>query len=203
MKGQPLSSPSKLLEMKWIYFFYLIDCDKDGVLKINDFYSALKRVQKFNTSQEAEREYLRCQTSKIFDRLLMECKTSRSQGIGLGSWLMLLENYKFYKDSRVMRIVGYTCLRYLFELFDNDNDGFICFVEFSQAYSTYRINLTGIKEIFQKLDNNKDGKLSRGELASGIEIFLLKESPDEMNNIFGKYDQLPMEYLEQFIGNTN
>jgi len=193
----------ELLEKKWAYFFYLIDLNKDGVLKQSDFLSIVDRLEANEQAAISvpQSRWLRLQAKKLFDTLVFECNGRGNDQISLGQWLNLLKQHRRTGNSKFIRIFCLGCVRYIFNLFDLNGDGYIDFEEFQEIYRIYGISEGQIFLAFNRLDENEDGKLSRKEIDAGLEVFFTKESPDNFNYIFGEFHQpTPAYYRLALVG---
>ena len=76
---------------------------------------------------------------------------------------------------------------FLFDVFDDNNDGYISKEEYAEVYQIYGIDDAEIEEAFASIDVFVDDRLSKYELINAIEVFLTSNDPKDRGNlIFGR-----------------
>ena len=179
----------ELLEKKWAYFFYLIDVNKDGILKPEDFEKVVERLEENSRLTAIHVNYLRLQANKLFDTLGYECNIRGRREVTLGQWLSLLNKTRRNKNSRFVRMFRFGCVKFIFNLFDINQDGYIDYEEFREIYRIYGIGEQQIMLAFSRLDANHDGVLSKYEFDRGLDAFFTDENPNDLNYIFGEFHE--------------
>ena len=130
-------------------------------------------------------------------KIAQEDKISNYLGLDL-SFLKLYKKTNIFKKIIITFIASrlndneVNDLNKLFEIFDINNDGQISFEEFQQVFLNNKytgINQDEIREIFNSIDTDKNGKIDYTEfIASCLQekIFLNKERLNEAFSIFDK-----------------
>ena len=112
---------------KWIFFFYVLDSNRDGVLEPRDFDELLDRLYACRKGlfSNAEKNYLRYMTIKNFDRLLME-SDGKGRKITVHEWVRIIKrSNEGTEKSYFIRWFSASAVRFLFDLCDHNKDGFI------------------------------------------------------------------------------
>ncbi len=187
---------------KWIFFFYVLDANKDGVLESRDIDEIIERLVNARPGlfNKAEAKYLRYITLKNFDRLLMEATTGKERKISILEWVRIVKkNNEMGKESHFIRWFSVSAVRFLFDLFDHNKDGFIDFDEFESLYQILGLKRANIIFAFKQLDVNKDGRLSKGELHDAINDFFSSSRATIDNYVFGEYKTLDDDYINKLF----
>jgi Ca2+-binding EF-hand superfamily protein len=184
---------------KLTYFFGLYDFNKNGYLHLADFTDiAEKLCEKLEYLPGSKHhEFLVRKTVALFYRLLTDIPHPDEQKIFLDGWLSFFDKEIIKKGNEehmeeyVELIIGY-----LFDLFDENHDGYISLYEYKQVFEIYGIDVEYVDKAFDNLDLNKDQRLSRYELIRAVETFLTSDDPLERGNwIFGNWND-DMNYLK-------
>ncbi|MFT4737416.1 MAG: Ca2+-binding EF-hand superfamily protein [Paraglaciecola sp.] len=179
---------------KLAYFFSLYDLNNNDFLQLDDFTDIADRLCEKLQYQSASKhhEFLVRKTVALFHRLLTDIPHKDEQRIYLDQWLKFFEEKVLksgkedFLDDYVELIIGY-----IFDLFDENNDGYISLDEYKQVFDIYGIDVTYVDKAFDNLDLNRDMRLSRYELIRSVETFLLSDDPlDKGNWIFGNWNGL-------------
>lgn len=187
---------------KWIFFFYVLDANRDGVLEPADFEEIIDRVVEARKGQfdETEIKYLRYLTLKSFDRLLMEAGTGKERKISLLEWVRIIKKSNdSKKQSYFIRWFSASAVRFMYDLCDHNRDGYIDYDEFEFLYRILGLKRGNIIFAFKALDVNKDGKLSKPELYEAINGFFSSSNAAIDNYVFGQYKNLSDSYVSKLI----
>jgi Ca2+-binding EF-hand superfamily protein len=187
---------SEFQRNKLTYFFGLYDLNKNGYLQLEDFTDiAEKLCEKLEYKPGSKHhEFLVRKTVALFHRLLADIDHSDEQKIYVEGWLDFFNKEVVSKgqeeslEEYVELIIGY-----LFDLFDENHDGYISLNEYKQVFEIYGIDVQYVDKAFDNLDLNKDARLSRYELIRAVETFLTSDDPLERGNwIFGNWNDSSM-----------
>lgn len=187
---------------KWIFFFYMLDANRDGVLERDDIDEILNRLLNIHPGlfDKADGHHLRFVTMKSFDRLLMETGSGKDRKITLLEWVRAIKRSNASpKRSYFIRWFSASAVRFLFDLCDHNKDGYIDFDEFETLYRILGLNRSNIIFAFKELDVNKDGKLSKSEMYHAINDFFSSSNATVNSNVFGEFKTLSDAYLNKLV----
>ncbi|MFT6865391.1 MAG: Ca2+-binding EF-hand superfamily protein [Cyclobacteriaceae bacterium] len=176
---------------KLTYLFDLLDINGNGFLQLNDFVQLADNVRKILNYEEGEKEHqaISRKSIKFFHKLLRDIPNPGDQSINLASWLQFFEEEvtSFEDEDTVDEWVD-LLLAFVFGMFDENHDGYISLAEYQDLFTIFGKDGAFSKVAFDKIDINKDGKLSRYELIPAVETFLTSSNPDEYGNwVFGDW----------------
>ncbi|MEQ6168758.1 MULTISPECIES: hypothetical protein [unclassified Ekhidna] len=186
---------------KWIFFFYVLDSNRDGVLEPRDFDELLDRLYDCRKGlfSNAEKNYLRYMTIKNFDRLLME-SDGKGRKITVHEWVRIIKrSNEGTEKSYFIRWFSASAVRFLFDLCDHNKDGFIDFDEFESLYHILGLKRGNIINAFKQLDVNRDGRLSKIEMYDAISGFFSDSNATISINVFGQHQTLSEDYVLKMI----
>ena len=126
----------------------MLDANKDGVLEPADIEEILERLLKMRKGlfSKAESNHLRYITLKSFDRLLIEAGRGKTRQITILEWVRTIhKNNQVDQESYFIRWFSAAVVRFLFDLFDHNRDGYIDFDEFEMLYKILGLNRGNIK----------------------------------------------------------
>jgi Ca2+-binding EF-hand superfamily protein len=183
---------SEFQRNKLTYFFGLYDLNKNGYLQLEDFTDiAEKLCEKLEYKPGSKHhEFLVRKTVALFHRLLADIDHPDEQKIFVEGWLDFF-NKEIVSKGQEENLEEYVelIIGYLFDLFDENHDGYISLDEYKQVFDIYGIDVQYIDKAFDNLDLNKDHRLSRYELIRAVETFLTSNDPLERGNwIFGNWN---------------
>jgi len=187
---------------KWIFFFYVLDANKDGVLEPADIEEILDRLLKIRKGlfSKAESNHLRYITLKSFDRLLIEAGRGKTRQITILEWVRTIhKNNQVDQESYFIRWFSAAVVRFLFDLFDHNRDGYIDFDEFEMLYKILGLNRGNIIFAFKELDVNRDGRLSKGELYEAISDYFSSSHAAINSYVFGQFRTLSDDYMNKLF----
>lgn len=187
---------------KWVFFFYVLDANKDGVLEHADIDEILDRL--LNTKpglfNDLESNYLKFITHKSFDRLVMEATSGKNRRITIHDWVSVIQkSNQSGTKSYFLRWFSAAAVRFLFDLCDHNKDGYIDFDEFETLYKILGLPRSNIIFAFKAMDENRDGRLSKPEMYNAISDFFYARNESDANYIFGQFKHLSNEYLTKIL----
>ncbi|MBV6646084.1 MAG: EF-hand domain-containing protein [Cyclobacteriaceae bacterium] len=180
-----------LQERKLTHFFGLLDLDKDGSLQIEDFSEIAERLQQEFGYAEGSKEhkFVVDAAVRFFHKLLAEMSKG-NQVILMSEWLEFFDAQFISNDNDdLLEEYSEFMIGFLFDLFDENHDGYIDVEEYADMFMIYGIDIRYSAKAFIDLDLNKDGRLSRNELIHAFENFITSDIADVKGNwIFGNWD---------------
>ena len=183
---------------KWIFFFYVLDANKDGTLEAADIEEIVNRVIQIRRRQfhEGEKKHLRYHTLKSFDRLLIEATKGKTRTITLMEWVKIIQRFNDNADRKpyFIRWFSASAMKFLFDLCDHNKDGEIDFDEFGTLYKILGLNRKETLYAFKYLDVNRDCVLSKFEMYNAIKEFFSSSNATINNYVFGQYESISDEY---------
>lgn len=187
---------------KWIFFFYVLDANRDGVLEPQDIVQIIDRLlqSKPGLFDESEAKYLKIITLKSFDRLLFEAGSGTDRKVSLLEWVRIIKKTnRSSKKSYFIRWFSASAVRFLFDLCDHNKDGFIDFDEFETLYKILGLDRGNIIFAFKAMDENRDGRLSKVEIYEAISGFFYDRNDSNFNYVFGQFQTLSEDYITKLL----
>ncbi len=187
---------------KWMFFFYVLDVNRDGVLEPSDIDEIIDRLitAKPELFSKSQANHLRYIALKNFDRLLIEATKGKKRRINIREWINIIKkNNEAGKESYFIRWFSLAVVRFLFDLFDYNHDGFIDFDEFESLYQILGLNRANTIFAFKQLDVNKDGVLSKVEIYEAITHYFSASNATINSYVFGQFRTLSQDYFNKLI----
>ena len=186
---------------KWIFFFYVLDANKDGTLEAADIEEIVNRVIQIRRGQfhAGEKKHLHYHTLKSFDRLLIEATKGKNRKITLMEWVKIIQRFNENVDRKpyFIRWFSASAMKFLFDLCDHNKDGEIDFDEFGTLYKILGLNRKETLYAFKYLDVNRDCVLSKFEMYNAIKEFFSSSNATINNYVFGQYETIGNDYYEK------
>lgn len=182
---------SDFQQQKLLYLFRLLDLNNHGYLELGSFSDICERIREkleFETGSK-EHKFLADRSVKFFHRLLGDIPHDDNQTIKPGEWLLFFDRLISTHDEEEIDEYTELIMGFLFDLFDDNNDGYISAEEYADLFLIYGIDTKYSVKAFINLDLNEDGRLSRYELLHALETFLTSQDPTQKGNwIFGNWE---------------
>jgi Ca2+-binding EF-hand superfamily protein len=179
---------TKLQVQKITKFFSMYDTNCDGLLVASDFEIIVKKLADLKNMGIRSAKYLALQDrfKQAWKSLEDHADTNHDHKISLQEWLdyytIVLSDQQKYEDEL------HTLMDLVFEVFDENDDGNISQKEWENLFTIYNVCPIYAQDIFQSLDQNKDGFLDRGEIMNLIYQFFYSDDPQHLaNRMFGPY----------------
>lgn len=174
------------------HFFNLLDSHKNGFLQVEDFSEIAERIRLGLGYDPGtpKHKFLAEKSTKFFHTLLAEAPHQGSHEINLEEWINYLDT-KIINGNDVEKLeeFGEFIIGFIFDMFDDNHDGYISTDEYVDMFVVYNIDIKYSAKSFLKLDINKDDRLSRKELIYAVEVFLTSDDPSQPGNwVFGKWE---------------
>ncbi len=182
---------SDLQRKKLTHFFRLLDLDNNDILQLDDFSDIAERLsQEFGYDHASdEHKFLVDRCVNFFHRLLTNIEHEGYQVISLEEWLNYMDT-TFVHNPEHEALDEFTdfIIGFLFDLFDENNDGYLSAEEYADMFLLYNIDIKHSGKAFTSIDINKDERLARNELVYAFETFMTSDDPDARGNwIFGDW----------------
>lgn len=176
-----------ILEQKWHYFFSVLDTDRNGVLQPSDFTLVADRITNLVIFSDLDKKNK--VTSKSY-RLFVQITTDigkEETTLTREEWISFFSEIVLARPSRYIS----TTARYIFSLFDQDDDGYISREEYLNMLRAYGLNTDEIEDNFALLDLDDDGYISKFEMIQAFEAFFLSNNRSDPGNwIYGDWKEI-------------
>ncbi len=184
---------------KCLFFFNLLDANKNGRLELKDFVIFSEKVYMLYVinNKEINIRELRKRSETIFRKIQEMGNIDSKKSISMQDWLNIFYSVFFDgNDVSLSRRLTYSIFDNLFHICDQNKDGYLSKFELSEFYDIIGISEVNAMIAFDYLDENGDKRISRYEFLQGIRKFF---TDDEMENtVFGKIEfKIPDEYLTE------
>ncbi|MFT7197758.1 MAG: Ca2+-binding EF-hand superfamily protein [Marinoscillum sp.] len=183
---------SEFQEKKLSHLFHLLDSHKNGYLHLDDFSEIAESIRIGLNYEEGGKKhvFLAEKSAKFFHTLLQEIPHTGNQIITKQEWIDCIAKDVILGDNEdtLLEFQEFIIV-FLFDLFDDNHDGYISTDEYVDMFVVYGIDIKYSAKAFLNLDVNRDDKLSRNELLHAFDTFLLSDNPDNPGNwIFGNWE---------------
>lgn len=179
---------SDVQRRKFTRMFNVYDANRSGALEILDFYEVANNMAQMGelNATDPEADALFDYYDRLWGRVIERADKNEDDSVSLEEWLAfcdaLVDDFED-TETAIQNTYGI-----LFDLFDADHDGLISAHEFKLFYQAMRIHDAEAEFVFQALDANGDGQLSRDEMLGIVSEFYLSSDADAAGNgLFGPY----------------
>ena len=180
---------SELQKRKLTRYFRVYDMNNDGRVAASDFERVVENLRALHDLdvESARFAEIRDGFMSRWDNMRWWADRDSDGSLDLVEWLRywdeLLSRKQRYEDEVA------AVLKRVLSLFDTDDDGVIGPGEFASFYDVYGLDSSLASEVFERLDANGDGVISREELETISEQFFLERSDAEArgNHLYGPY----------------
>jgi Ca2+-binding EF-hand superfamily protein len=168
--------------------FAVLDADHNGQLEESDYSTVVSKLAQVNGWKQGSAEF--ASLEKLYLTIWGNMKALADQNndgqVSLQEFLefhsLMLSTPEMYDQITI------GTLELLFDPFDRDNDGHLSPDDLRQFYRGYGIE-SAADEAFQKLDSNRDGKISKQEATDRVKEFYFSNDPAAAGNwLFGRYE---------------
>ncbi|HLO51066.1 MAG TPA: EF-hand domain-containing protein [Kamptonema sp.] len=174
---------TKLQTEKFTQLFNLYDADENGLINFADFEKLVERIVEirgYEPNSSKINEILH-KVTYYWLRLQSEADKNRDQNVSLDEWLNYYE-VVLNDDERYEQEIG-SLVNIIFDVFDTDKDGAINSDEWIDFLAIYKKNRIDAEKAFAKIDNNKNGVLSRAEFLKAVYNFHHSDEPEVLGNL--------------------
>ncbi|MEM7413868.1 MAG: EF-hand domain-containing protein [Gemmatimonadota bacterium] len=171
---------SDLQTKKLTRYFQVYDIDDDGRIEQSDFESIIENVRMLRGSG-AHSDTLRLAYMSRWNRLRAAADMDGDQSVDLDEWLahwqlILEDDERFEKEAQAIT-------DRLFRVFDLDEDDAIGPAEFADFYGVFGLSVDLARTVFQELDTNEDGIITRAELLQHSKDFYRGDDSEAAGNL--------------------
>ncbi len=179
---------SQLLTNKLEKFFYILDYDRNGIIEKADFVAIGENLCVLWGLKENDPKHddvlKKFEEGWVHFDLFINSEEKGSAN--WTHWIKFAEERIVGGDESIFGAYVDNYVGGLFDNFDTDKDGYIDLDEFIDLFVAYRIEVRFAAKAFRKIDRNKDGLISRGELITAVKEFFRSEDPEAPGNwLFG------------------
>jgi Ca2+-binding EF-hand superfamily protein len=174
---------TNLQKRKLTRFFNVWDANGDGVITTEDPKQVAQNLAKLQDLEPSSPEHERFFNGFMSyqDDFLKAVDVDESGHVTLEEWLAYHE--EMLQDEERFKTTALMSVRVMFELMDRNRDGEITLEEFGEWMRAFRIGEQSItEEVFQKLDLNGNGILSREEVLQLTREFFYSDDPNARGN---------------------
>jgi hypothetical protein len=182
---------SEFQKRKLIHYFNILDYNDNGVIESDDFEAVGDNLCILWGFREHSMEYKGCMQSfrkswEDFKKLVPQGDSEKGT---LDEWLYFCDKYLVNgPDNFFEKYIG-KLSREIFDLFDNNEDGYISLDEYIDLFMAYHIEIRYSAKSFTKLDKNHDDRISKEELIRAIYQFFRSDDEKSPGNwLFGFWE---------------
>lgn len=171
-----------LQKRKLTSLFYWYDANDNGSLQLEDFQRLVDNIVAIRGHGPGSQQYedIRQQFMFSWSGLVASADKSGDNSISLEEWLEHMDAILSIDEAAERTVNSLTTL--IFTLTDVDGSGRISPKEYSLFLKAYNVDERLHNTIFQQLDLNGDGQLSRDEISKMARDFYLSNDPDSPGN---------------------
>jgi Ca2+-binding EF-hand superfamily protein len=172
-----------LRKRKLTRFFNVWDANGDGVITTEDPAQVAQNLAELRGLKPGSPDYEAFYTGFMLyqNGFLQAVDVDETGHVTLEEWLAFHE--KMLQDEEQFEATVLMVIEVMFELMDQDADGKITLEEYGSWMQGMRIAGQDItEEVFQKLDLNEDGTLSKKELLHLTREFFYSDDPEARGN---------------------
>ena len=178
---------TELQTAKLTHFFHILDYDCNGLIQKDDFEAVGENLAVMRGFDPGTEEYDTIMQSSlgIWDKLTQYVHGTDGS---LSMWLSFIDSLVINSDDEWYNQYVNQVVESLFDLFDEDKDGFISLDEYIDLFVGLRIEVRFAPKSFKNLDMNNDGQISRDEMVKAVKEILKSDDPEAAGNwIFGSW----------------
>ena len=174
---------TNLQKRKLTRFFNVWDANDDGVITTEDPEQVAQNLAELQGLEPGSPEH-----EGFYDGFMLyqndfvkAVDLDESGDVTLDEWLAYHE--EMLQDEGRFKATTLISVKVMFELMDQNGDGEITLEEYGEWMKAFRIGEQGTTDkVFQKLDLNENGTLSREEVVQLTREFFYSDDPDARGN---------------------
>jgi Ca2+-binding EF-hand superfamily protein len=161
-----------------------MDYDKNGRWDLRDFVAFSEKLYILYEVNQVELDVFQFmkKSRNVFNRLLSEI-TKELRYIRKEDWIKFLHKTEEYAGKRYFNLLIYSISRELFEVSDQNKDGYLSELELFEIYDILGIEKDTARDAMKFLDLDNDHRISKAELHEGLYDFFT--NPEEAFTLFG------------------
>lgn len=174
---------TNLQKRKLSRFFNVWDANSDGAITTEDPKQVAQNLAKLQGLEPSSPEHERFYNGFMAyqNDFLKAVDMDESGRVTLEEWLAYHE--EMLQDEERFEATALMSIKVMFELMDRNRDGSITLEEYSEWMRAFRIGEQDTtKEVFQKLDLNENGILSKEEVLQLTREFFYSDDPEARGN---------------------
>lgn len=163
---------------KFLHLFEILDHDRSGMIELRDFYQMSQDLAKSRgwSASSSDSKLLQTSLVGLGELLIQKADLNGDRKISQAEWLDCFEHPR----------IDYDFANFFLEILDIDHDGQITLNELRSFYQTYGIDSQSIEGVFDNLEPDQDGALSRENVKTIFSQFLYSDDLQAPGNwIFG------------------
>lgn len=180
---------SDVQKQKVHHLFNILDIDRNGTLQPDDFINVGRKIihcLELDINSRGSRLIL-LKAHRLFIQLLIDLNNPEME-LTLWDWVEFFRNQIESPNIRILDYYIFRTSRYIFDLFDLDNDRRISRDEYAHMLTVYNIPQNTVKAGFDELDTNNDDYISSDEMINGLQNFFKSSNQSAKGNlIFGDW----------------
>lgn len=169
---------SDLQTRKLTRYFRVYDVDDDGALGLRDFERVLENLRVLHGVAEDTPALAQLRRAYVarWDAVRRSADADEDGGVDLDEWLAYWDGVLSDDDRYAAEVAA--LVERLYALFDVDDSGRIDVDEFCGFHGAYGLKVEMSRRVFQALDQDGDGAISRAELTAAAHEFYRSDDPE-------------------------
>lgn len=181
---------SPLQELKQTHYFRLVDSDNNGYIEKADWTTIGENLAAIRGLSQDSNEYqgIKNAMTHIWENIRKFADSNNDYRVSLDKWLSFQDEKVINADDDWYDQYVNTFFELLFDLIDENSDEKIDQKEYVGLLVCFRVEPRNALLAFNKIDQNKDGIISKDELIAAIRDFNRSNEADTAGNwLFGPY----------------
>ncbi len=177
---------------KLIHYFNVLDYNNNGLIQESDFIAIAENLCVLWGFKEGTDNYLmwinrfKSQWNEFRDYIL----GTEENSADLEQWLRFADKKLVNGEDNFYSLFVEKLTEDIFDLFDQDHNGYIEQKEFIDFFMAFRIEVRHSAKSFMLLDTNRDDRISKDELTNGVRAFFRSSNAEDPGNwLFGMWDK--------------
>ncbi len=180
-------------KQKLIYFFNILDLNKNGYIQLEDFLEMVDKVCETMNYEEDGKEHKRITNKAIrfFNSLVRDIEPLDPRQISEDEWLTFFDGDIQEREDMIVEYKEIV-FNFMFDFFDQNRDGYISRKEYEDFYKIFGIDTKALDDAFPKLISAHQNKLHRYDVMDAVEDFFTSDNEEDAGNwVFGDCKSIP------------